>query len=151
MRSNNLKNKRKKGAVLVFALIILSVMLISGLAIAATTITAMKGSISSDKSVQAFQIAESGIELTLRELSTTGNCKPNPSVFCIRDFIGSCELKDGQVVISGNIGTDKNYELTFEDASGPIDDCNNDMQITKIKSVGTFQGVSRAVETSSSN
>lgn len=160
MDKNNIKNK--KGSVLVYSMIILSIMLISGMAIASTTILAKKGAISNDKSVQAFQLAESGLEILLKDIKDTQDITmPSFNVDKIKDVgdqsDSACDGSDCDAACSGGTLTMKisaissessdKVEMTFEDSSGSMNCDGSLVDIKNIKSIGIFQGVSRAIGT----
>ncbi|MBP5993947.1 MAG: hypothetical protein KA731_03530 [Candidatus Moranbacteria bacterium] len=58
----------KKGSVLVFSLIILSIILSAAITVASVSITNQRSASSTGKSVQSFQVADSGIELALQKI-----------------------------------------------------------------------------------
>lgn len=170
MRMSNSKtiNGKKQGSVLVFALIILSIMLMSGLAIVATTITAMKGSASSDKSVQAFQLAESGMEIALKDFKdvsdgslpadyTIGDIGKSSDSACGGDECSAtCSDSTLKIKLFKPEPENPNIEMTFTDSDGMKLACDAPIlesavplvfRVKEIKSVGTFQGVSRAIGT----
>jgi hypothetical protein len=169
MRSNNLKNKngRKKGSVLVYAIIVLSIMLMSGLAISSTAVRSTKGAISGDKSAQAFQLAESGIEIVLKDFKDFQDAAIAGSYFnvikiedvgnktdsscggasCSRDQCADGVLTINIKTISSE-SADK-VDMNFEDFNGDPIACDGSLSgIRNIKSIGYFQGVARAVGTS---
>ena len=57
--------KPKKGSVLVFSLIVLSILLSAAVAVATVSVSNRKSTLSTDKSNQSFQVANSGVELVL--------------------------------------------------------------------------------------
>jgi hypothetical protein len=172
MRKNNIKNKKlkKKGSVLVYSLIILSIMLMGGLAISSAAILAMKGSISNDKSVQAFQLAESGLEIVLKDIKDTQDpTSPQfDNSYKIEDIAnnstdacggaGECSAScktspdpdELQITFFGAL--DPNVVMKFEDDSPAYLDCDKLLSdVKRITSIGTFEGVSRAIGTIAGN
>lgn len=130
------KSKKIKGSVLVFTLIILSLTLMTALAIAAVTVTERRTSGDTAASSQSFQVADSGIEKVLNEIYRNNKGT-------LADLSGCIGGK-----ITTNIGSDKTYELTFKDDTGAdITDCTSPATIGSVKSVGFYKGTTRAIET----
>ncbi|EKE16519.1 MAG: TIR protein [uncultured bacterium] len=141
----NLKIEKKKhqGSILVFSLLIMFIVLSVVVGISGTSVISRKTSSSTDDSVRAFQAADSGLEKvlakikmdnlgTVDELRTTG--------------LMSCNVVGGLAVIAdNNVG----YELTFKDDSdNVITTCNSANAIGEVKSIGSYETVSRAIEIS---
>ncbi len=144
----NIQNRKRvaKGSVLVFSLIILSIMLSAALSILSVTLMEKKSSFSTEKSVQAFDVAQSGMELVTQEMwkdvSLTDFSSLNTAISG-----NACAISGGVVSITKSIagGT---TELTFKDVDGAdVTDCGaNVSTIASVRSVGTFAGSSRAIE-----
>ena len=60
--------KSSRGSVLVFSLIILSIILSAAITVATVSVTNQRSASSTGKSVQSFQVADSGIELALQKI-----------------------------------------------------------------------------------
>lgn len=139
----------QKGSTLVFSLLLLSMLLVSGLAIVASSVADHKSAIATTRSSLAFQNAESGIEDVLDQFKTNGSVPPFPlSTSTLTEvFGGDCESggiydhNDGYQVFF--------YSSTSWDPSHPNDnrlDCNKTIgEIKLIRSVGTYEGASRAI------
>lgn len=134
------KIRTKYGSVLVFSLIILFMGTVIALGMASTAVISRKNSSATGKSVSAFQIADSGAEIVLKK---------------IKGQDGSIALSDAGVLgagcsgseYAGNIGSGKEYAVTFWDASGVQLNCSAALsQVDRIKSVGEFGQASRAIE-----
>lgn len=134
-----LKTKKTKASVLVFALIILFIGIAAAIGIASSTMISQKNSINTASSTQSFQVADSGAEIVLNKIKNASD----------GDTLGSLGLSCSSGVISGNIGTGKEYKVTaFKiDESNPITDCSASLSdIDRIKSVGSYKNTNRAVE-----
>lgn len=140
-----LKQKLSRGSILVFTLLIMFILLISALGIASVTVIERKTSGTTGKSIQSFQVADSGAEIVLQKiykdnLRTVGE---------LAGVLGNCNDNDETLaVISGSIATGKDFKITFEDNSGnDITSCTDSAtQISRIKSVGSYAQTSRAIE-----
>ncbi len=137
--------------------------LIIGLSFMTTSSIGMKSTISSAKSVNSFQVADSGIEYAFREVrefrwnETGGNegdknleDENTDGLGDVFNLSGECDNSTGKVSGSANGGT---FELFFYPdfvSTTPINNCNgnnaNIVRIKKIKAVGTYKGITRSVE-----
>jgi len=137
------KTKNEKGSVLVFTLFIMMLTLITGISLIATSLSGRRSTLSSGKSVNAFQIADSGLEAALIEIK--GETGEIDEVLSDCSFNGDPIMKDDD--ISGG-----SYEVRFYDAPADTDPdplkCSDDISdITRVKSVGTYRNTTRSVET----
>ncbi len=134
---------KQQGSVLVFALIILSFLLIASLSAAALTLSEAKSSIVLNRSSFAFQIADSGAEIVLDKVYAN-NCNGQRL-----DCLGSCTITNGKAGIEGNINNGA-YRVTFYQHSGSaIDSCATSTwraDVESIQSEGTYGGTKRAVK-----
>jgi len=133
------KLKKTKASVLVFALIILFIGIAAAIGIASSTMISQKNSINTASSTQSFQVADSGAEIVLNKIKNASD----------GDTLGSLGLSCSSGVITGNIGTGKEYKITaFRiDESNPITDCSASLSdIDRIKSIGSYKNTNRAVE-----
>jgi hypothetical protein len=134
--------KRKKGSVLIFSLIILSLMLITALSIYFSSGKNRTSSLITNKSNQAFQAADSGAEIISREIYKESNMR-------IED-LGDCD-SGGAETISDYIdsGNERKYEVFFYDLNGNKLNCSSNVaDINGLHSVGTYGGTVRAVNIS---
>jgi len=135
-----LKTKKTKASVLVFALIILFIGIAAAIGIASSTMISQKSSINTASSVQSFQVADSGAEIVLNKIKNAES----------DDTLGSLGLSCSGGVITGDIGSGKEYKITaFKfDESNPITDCDSTAisDIDRIKSIGSYKNTNRAVE-----
>jgi len=131
-----IKNKSKNGSVLVFTLIIMSVMLLMAISIASVTMIERKMSGSTGKSNQAFQVADSGVEIVV-------NKKKNAPTDAISN-LGSCN--SGTVNIGSVVGGNATVTFYADDVGTKLS-CSDPISKTfKIKSAGVFSATVRAVE-----
>jgi hypothetical protein len=129
-----MKIKKIKASALLVTLMILGIMLIVGLSVSLVSIKERTASIGESKSGTAFQNAQSGVEAVLQDI-----LKSTP----IKTTAGQLSGWDGCKVKKTGY-----YEVTLEDASGPIP-CSGGYLLTnvvKIKSVGFGTGNQRAIE-----
>lgn len=137
-----MKQKNQKASALVFALIILSMLLATAISIAAITTIERRSSGATDKSVQTFQVADSGAELVLNKIYGGG-------VSTIANIAtalgGSTTCSSG--VVSGSISSGKAYTVNFYDQNiTQLTDCNALVSsIASIKSTGNYVSTTRAV------
>lgn len=140
----------KRGSVLVFALIILSFMLVSALSVATISVTEKRASLATDKSSRSFQVADTGIELMLQKIYGT------PSPINLNDLAGDvsgsphAECDNGE--ISQTLSTGVSYKVTFYDNSDPPEkiECGDNgwrTKVVRIQSQGTSGNTTRAVST----
>lgn len=141
-----MKAKKENGSVLVFTLFIVVLTLVTGISLMATSLSGRRSTLSSGKSVNAFQIADSGLEAALIAIKEANLTDTVDSV-----FNGSDCNSDGEVE-NLNI-SDGEYKITFWDDNDPAVkiDCDDNIQtigdIAKVKSVGTYRNTTRSVET----
>ena len=154
MKNMRCDKKNKKGSILIFSLIIMSIMLISALGITLATVSEQKGASATEKSVQAFQIADTGVEMffwkkknatpTTKIKHINGNAETNYEIDPNNDYIVFKDiLSDGKIKMIF-YKSDGAGGFDIMQASGLSD--ANIVAVTKIKSVGIFGGVSRAIE-----
>ena len=76
-----IKNGKKvDGSVLVFTLIILIITLVVALGVAQVTVTERRSSGATGQSTKAFQIADSGTEIALKEILKNNKTKPSARI-----------------------------------------------------------------------
>lgn len=136
--------KTNQGSVLVFSLIVLSLLLSAAISVAIASILNQQSVSSTGKSVQSFQVANSGIELTLQKIYK-GN-------YTTLEAMASAM---GAVSCIGGVITKKNYvggdvRISFFDNDGSLVNCtatNWRDSVVRIKSEGSAFGTTRVVET----
>jgi hypothetical protein len=152
MQNNNVKSKNKvaKGSVLVFSMIILFLILMSALAIGAATVIERKNSLSSNKSTQGFQAADTGIEIAAKKIkeAVSTTVLNNASLFptCL----------DGSIVDT-SLGADKQVIISFftdiDATPAALANCvtNTAGDIKSLRAAGTYFGITRAVKAPAAN
>lgn len=160
---HNKKISNKKGSILVFSLFVMMISLVIGISLMSTSVVARKSTLSSAKSVNSFQVADSGIEYAYdvirryRWNEADGNHQLESTDLLSNVFgtgVGGCNVVSGRAVVEGsaNEGTFEIYFFTGSGGGTAITSCTSSSQsvvegITKIKSVGTYNGITRSVET----
>ncbi|MDQ5901971.1 MAG: hypothetical protein QG606_187 [Patescibacteria group bacterium] len=139
--------KPKKGSVLVFSLIVLSILLSAAVAVATVSVSNRKSTLSTDKSNQSFQVANSGVELVLRQIYKTV-----PTHASLNDLAtalgGGAACAGGSITKTGVAGGD--IRVSFFDKDDNLISCadtNWRGKVVGVKSEGTAFGTTRLVET----
>jgi uncharacterized protein (DUF2147 family) len=129
--------KTKKASVLAYSLIIIAMMLAIVASLSAATILSKKGSSATDASVQAYQTADSGVQLAIKTINGDLNAT-------ISDSFSDC---DSGVIKNQNDAGAGQYTLSFYDSSdNQIFSCSALVNsISSIKSVGVYKDTVRAV------
>ena len=136
-------SKNKKGSILAYSLIVVSVMIAIVASLSVVTVIEKKGAVSTDSSVQAYQVADSGVQLAIKKINKIiSDDKADETK--IEDLFTDC----------GNFGfTDGGagkYKLAFfdnEGGTGTALGCNVTIdKIRNIKSVGEYKDTVRAVQ-----
>lgn len=124
---------------LIFTLLLLSIALMAALSLATAVVVGTKSARDTNKSVQAFQTADSGVEKILMAIknNTTDNLSD----------LGTCSGGN----VTGTVRAGDSYAITLYDGEDKEVSCSDTTrkvsEIRKIKSVGKFGGTVRAVET----
>ncbi|MFZ2187098.1 MAG: hypothetical protein WAV46_00495 [Candidatus Moraniibacteriota bacterium] len=156
-----------KGSSLVFSLVVLSVLLISALSVATVAVTTSRSSLSSKSSNISFQVADSAVEIMLREIyqvndkhitlpdPPTGSlAEPSDLASSIKDSTQDSTVRCASGQITGKVGVGDYTAVLYEsDTNTPpnftplaCDDADWRTKVIKIKFQGVYQGASRAVE-----
>jgi len=142
--------KTKKGSILAYALIILTMMAVISVAMTTTTILERKSSSATDSSTQAYQTADTGAQLGIKLINSV--TAPDATLDDAFTGVYSCDDDDGyaKVKVDDDVIAGSSYELTFFDEDGnQSDTCDTSLnEIGLIKSVGTYKNTVRAVEVS---
>lgn len=127
-----------------YSLIIISIMIVIVSSISTVTVLEKKGAVSTDSSVQAYQVADSGTQLAIKTINQSIIVDPARSITAT---FGSCNIPTGEVTRAVPAVSGSNYTLSFKDSVGTALDCSDEIQdIRNIKSVGTYKNTVRAVE-----
>lgn len=147
--------KTRKGSILAYALIIITMMAAISAVMTTSTIIEKKSSGVTEISTQAYQTSDSGAQMAIKAVNSFETADAMLSdVFSVSPYL--CIEPDGFATVTvedaGGV-TGSSYELTFfqEDEEGnrvhlACNDLLNDVEI--IKSVGTYKNTVRAVEVS---
>lgn len=131
-----------KGSVLAYTLIILFVMLTIALAMSAVAIKGRNSAMTTGDSVQAFQTANTGSEIFLKEYK---GATMTADVSSLKGTVFDCDPNDNFVAKGGSVG----YSITLKDSSGVKIDCSGSgkvSDIAKIQVNGSYGGTTRAIE-----
>ena len=137
--------KNKKASILAYSLIVVSVMIVIATSISVVTVIEKKGAVSTDASVQAYQTADSGVQMAIKEINkiiSTGNS----SSTSIGSVFANCVDPNSA---DGSIFAGAEYKLSFfsdEEGNTPIGCSATIDQIQSIKSVGEYKDTVRAVQ-----
>lgn len=155
--------KKLKGSVLGLSLMLLSLLLFSGITLVSVSVLERKASFSTQKSVIAFQAADSGIERVLKRIYVDNS--PSLGTVPLNGVVSDGTLNTlannlaqasdtgcsgGVIRGTNNNGTNYTFQIAFYDASGLLIPCNNNQwrdRVIRIRSEGFFQRTSRVIET----
>lgn len=139
----------QRGSILVFTLFIMTISLVVGIGLMSSSSITRKSTLASSKSVNSFQIADTGLEFLFLEIRNfyLDNGK-TISGKEIKDVFGGCEETENNAFIENNIGTAEVYKLVFylDDLTVGTDCEEPFVNIKKIKSIGSYGGTSRVME-----
>jgi Tfp pilus assembly protein PilX len=136
--------KPKKGSVLVFSLIILSIILSAAITVATVSVTNQRSATATGKSVQSFQVADSGIELALQKIYKGTYTSSDSLATAMTGMTCSGTTLTKSDVAGGNVS------LTLFDTDGNPINCSDTSwrdKVVKVKSEGSAFGTTRVVET----
>jgi hypothetical protein len=136
--------KNVKGSALVFSLVVLSMILVAALGVAAVSVVEKKNSLSTGKSTQAFQLADSAIEMVLKKAVIN----PQLTLGALGD--GWQCGSGGVVTVPSLVGISGNpVVLTFKkEVVTDIVDCNTKLsEVADVKATGQYGSTTRAINT----
>ena len=128
--------KKLKASILVVTMIILGIILLSSLSVSLVSLNERKASISNSKSNQAFQNAQSGVELVMQEIE---------SGKVVVSELSNCDDADTKLIIGNE---DASYTVELRDMDSKID-CDSSRPITDIAylvSIGSFRDTERSIQ-----
>ncbi|MCD6149639.1 pilus assembly PilX N-terminal domain-containing protein [bacterium] len=136
------RQANRQGSILAFSLIIMFVLMIIAAGVATVSVKERKMSSDTGKSIIAYQAADSGAEIALEKIIGLS--------WTVNDFDANmgCSVIGGEATVIASAPSGE-YNLTFEDAGGLVSVCSGAgamNPITKIKSLGKYSGINRAVE-----
>ncbi|KKQ46312.1 MAG: putative exported protein [Candidatus Moranbacteria bacterium GW2011_GWC2_37_8] len=141
-----MKIQKAQGSILAYSLVILAMMFAIVGTISTVTILEKKSAGASQSSAQAFQIADSGVQLAINKINKVLEVEQNR---INNAFPGKCVVTNGEATVKEDVGTGMSYELKFYSAGSdvPINNCDESVtSIANIKSVGTYKNTVRAVK-----
>lgn len=164
-------SSQPRGSVLVFALVVMTILLVSAIAVATVALTEKRSAFATQKSVLAFQAADSGSERVLKRIyqnnspliasiplngnmqNTTLNPNGNST---ISNLIGSLAnvtstgCSAGVITATNSANPPYQFQITFyEQASTTPISCSDTSwrdKVVKIKAEGFYRGTSRVIE-----
>ena len=137
--------KSSRGSVLVFSLIILSIILSAAITVATVSVTNQRSASSTGKSVQSFQVADSGIELALQKIYKGNYATLN----ALATGMGGAASCTGGAISKNNV-VGGSIKVSFYDNDGNLVTCTDTAwrdKVVRIKSEGAAFGTTRVVET----
>jgi type II secretory pathway pseudopilin PulG len=132
----------RSGSVLVFSLIILAITLVSALTIAGTAVVNQKESLSTARTNQAFQVADSAVETALKRIYRDDDATPAALATAAG---GSC---DGGIITG--LMSQGSYEITLYDNANALIPCDRTTwrdEVVRLRSEGTLGDTARVIET----
>lgn len=133
--------KLSRGSILAYSLILLGIVLTASIGMMAASITNLKSVSSSDKSMNAFQVADSGSQIVVRMLKESSGNE-------LQDVSGvTCDEGDAVVESPASFLAGGSYRVIFQDGDGKTLKCtDNIFDVASVKSVGTYSDTARAVQ-----
>ena len=131
-----------RGSILAYSLILLGIVLTASIGMMSASVTNLKTVSLSDKSINAFQIADSGSQAVIKELKAAADGDKLSDIDG-----GSCN--NSTKSIDKDLFLEGRYRVTFFDASDPAVQlgCGADVSdVASVKSVGTYGDTARAVQ-----
>lgn len=152
MRTSMIIAGTKKGSVLAYSLIVMFMLLSIALVMSKTATMSRQNAITTTRSVQALQIAESGSQATNKQIMSLRGDTTKTITDLANALGGSCNNGTGFVTASMSGGT-YSVQLREYDASGNLSNVPNcSVRLNKLKQIsvqGTSGGdVTRAIELS---
>lgn len=133
----------RRGSVLVFSLLVLSIMLVTSLTILSTALLDRKASLSTGGSARSFQVADSGVEETLYRVYK----ESHPTLSALAGSIGaSCSGSSINFPSAGGEVKVTFYEDEETPYTGGCSGTDWRAKVVKIKSEGAVGSNARAVE-----
>ncbi len=131
--------KLSRGSILAYSLILLGIVLVASIGMMSASVTNLKTVSSSDKSINAFQIADSGSQAVIKMLKNAAGTQ-------LKDVVSPCSGGQDATVNQANfLGGE--YKVIFQDSDGKTLKCDDSIsKVASVKSVGTYRDTARAVQ-----
>ena len=155
--------QKRKGSVLGFSLMLLSLLLFSGITLVSVSVLERKSSFATQKSVIAFQAADSGMERVLKRIYVNNSpalasvplngAVTDGTLSVLANNIAqtsSASCSGGVISGTNSSGTNYSFQVAFYDASGTAIACNNAQwrdRVIRVRAEGFYQRTSRVIET----
>lgn len=135
--------KFSRGSILAYSLILLGIVFVASIGMMAASVTNLKSVSSNDKSLNAFQIADSGSQAVIKMLKGAGGSD-------LGDITGvTCSGSDAVVESPGSF-LGGSYKVTFLNSNGETMKCSGAQgkiaDVASVKSIGTYSDTARAVQ-----
>lgn len=141
--TSKIKNVQQKlrGSILAYSLIILAMMFAIAGSMSTVSILEKKGAGSSQASAQAFQVADSGVQLAIKKINNVFGLNSDNK---IKNAFPTCN----NGAVSLQLDSNQPYTLTFyDDSDALITDCDEYAKnVASIKSVGSYKTATRAIK-----
>lgn len=136
-----------KGSVLVFSLIVLAILLSAAITVATVSVINRRSTLTTTESNQSFQVANSGLELIMKEIYKNGST--HASLNALATALGGGATCSGSTITKTNVAGGTITVSFFDNAKAPINCTDTDWRskVADVKSEGTFSGSTRVVET----
>lgn len=136
-----------KGSVLVFSLIVLAILLSAAITVATVSVINRRSTLTTTESNQSFQVANSGLELIMKEIYKNGST--HASLNALATALGGGATCSGSTITKTNVAGGTITVSFFDNANAPINCTDTDWRskVADVKSEGTFSGSTRVVET----
>lgn len=140
------KSKKQKASILVVTMMILGIVLVTALSVSVVSIQQRKASMGSNKSNQAYQVADTGIEKVMdaivknRTLSVSDLVGGSFGFSCVTNSNNHAVLKKAGETYEVELKKTTDAETTDCTSATPLS------EIASIKSIGTNSGQQRAIE-----
>lgn len=170
MTVREITKKNLKGSVLGFSILLLSLFLFSGITLISVSTLERKASFSTQKSIIAFQAADSAAERVLKRvyidnsplvatvplnstMPTDGTLNSLSNSLCsgASSTCSGASCSAGVISATNSPSSSPNYtfQITFYDTSGTLIDCGDSQwrdKLLRIRSEGFYQRTSRVIE-----
>ena len=90
----------KQGSILAYSLIVVSVMIVIATSISSVTVIEKKGAVSTDSSVQAYQTADSGVQMAIKKINKKYHYKKKAIPYQVYFLV---EMINFKMEVLGNI------------------------------------------------
>lgn len=138
-----------RGSALVFSLVVLSFLLMSALSVATISVTNKRSILASKNSTISFQFADTVAENILTKIYKVNDTSPTP----FTDLEALAGALTGAATCSNKVITGTGYAVTFYSCTN-ANSCSDIIcsdntwraNVSKMKILGTFGGVTRAIE-----